>query len=118
MESTTRGFTILETVIASAILVAAATAIATLFFDGVRVNNGNRERTGATLVLAAKLEELTNFPPSVGVYAESVILPDRSALLLEWQVQDTNPRLLTITVYDATHRRALVHNTTSLARRW
>src|SRR5213082_3466033 len=64
LKNSSAGFTLIETVIATAILVAASVTVASLFVSSIRTNLDNRNRTIADLLLSDKIEELSVTPPS------------------------------------------------------
>jgi len=73
-----RGFTLIETLITTLVLVTGLAAIAGLFSYGAQTNSQNRQRTAATTILYSKIEEVRNARAlTVGQYAEYLsIQPD------------------------------------------
>jgi len=66
-----RGFTLIETLITTLVLVTGLAAVAGLFSYGAQANSQNRQRTAATALLQSKMEELRNArAPTQGQYAE------------------------------------------------
>ncbi len=55
-----RGFTLIETLITSLVLVTGLAAVAGLFSYGAQANSQNRQRTAATTLLYSKMEALRN----------------------------------------------------------
>jgi prepilin-type N-terminal cleavage/methylation domain-containing protein len=115
MKSLSRGFTLIETVIATAILAVASFAIASLFTSSLRTNVHNRDRTGAGLILSDKVEELNVIRlsnshwlagdymdyVSVGADGSLITSPTDSTLkfLRTWRISTTQPQTLTVIVY-------------------
>lgn len=66
-----RGFTLIETLITTLVLVTGLAAVAGLFSYGAQANSQNRQRTAAATLLYSKMEELRNARVLVqGQYAE------------------------------------------------
>ena len=139
MKSLSRGFTLVETVIATAILAVASFAIASLFTLSLCTNLNNRDRTGAGLILSDKVEELSVLRLSNthwlgGDYLDYVsVAPDGSFItsptdstlkfLRTWQISTTQPQTLTVIVYSnhsaMTGRPTeLIRTTVASAPRW
>ena len=119
------GFTLIETLIATALLVTASLSIATLFAYSVRTNILNQQRTTATLLATSKMEELRATPAIMDLsisgggldgadpatdYWEYVSVSTGGALTVDrttatapylrlWQIDGTNPRLVTVAVF-------------------
>lgn len=72
------GFTLIETLITTLVLVTGLAAIAGLFSYGAQANSQNRQRTAATTLLYSKMEEMRNARAlTAGQYAEYLsIQPD------------------------------------------
>ncbi len=117
VKSRRQGFTLIETAIATGILVIAAAAIATLFVNSLRLGIENREKTNANAVLVNKLEELRMAPPPSGDYSDVVVLPDGTSLLREWRVTGTAQRDITIIVYSGRHVE-LIRTATTRSMSW
>ena len=115
MKNRSDGFTLLETIMATGILVVASTTIAALFLSSIKTNLNNQDRTVASLLLSDKLEQFSVLPPAdpgwaSGTYSENVFVgrdgaistspagPTRS-YLRSWQVSTTQPRTVTVVVY-------------------
>jgi prepilin-type N-terminal cleavage/methylation domain-containing protein len=139
MKTLSSGFTLVETVIATAILVVASTAVASLFTTSLRINLNNREHTAAELILSDKVEQLSVLPLSnsqwaAGSYTDYVSISDDGSLITSssdvalkfcrtWQISATQPKTLTIIVYSnhsaVTGRQAeMIRSTVALARHW
>ena len=138
-----RGFTLIETLIATAILVSGLVAVAYLFTYSVRTNITNDQLTSATLLLYNKMEELeavslanltvgggldgasptANFFDYVTVGATGALTvntTDTNAPYLRvWQVTGANPKSITVAVHAqragfSGDRREMVRATTSV----
>ena len=139
MKTTSSSFTLIETVIATAILVAASAVVASLFVSSIRTSLDNQERTVADLLLSDKLEKLTVTAPTsatwlAGDYLEYVsidadglpiVSPTDSSLkyLRTWQVSAAQPKTVTVVVYSTrsaiTGRQTeLIRATAAVAARW
>ena len=118
----TVGFTLIETLVATALLVTASLSIATLFAYSVRTNILNQQRTTATLLAASKMEELrativdlsisgggldgsdpaTDFWEYISISTDGTLRVDTTTTapyLRLWQIDGTNPRLVTVAVF-------------------
>ncbi len=132
------GFTLLETVIAIAILVVASTAVASLFVSSLETSLNNQDRTTAGLLLSDKLEQFAVLPFTdirwtSGDYSEYVsIAADGSAVistnpsvkfLRAWHISGTSTRMLTVIVYTnrspvSGRQTELIRATLTAAGRW
>ena len=138
------GFTLIETLIATAILVTALLSVAALFSYSIRTNMLSQQRTTATLLATSKIEDLrstssindftngggldgSNPTPSyweyVSISTMGLFTIDTSTntapYLRLWQIDGTNPRLITVAVFAQRsgitgERTELVRSTTSL----
>jgi prepilin-type N-terminal cleavage/methylation domain-containing protein len=119
----TRGFTLLETLIATLVMATGLLAAGHIFWFTVRTNVTNRQRSTATLLLSEKLERLRGASirhqiwepggslnpdaPAAGYfdYASSPAAPGgtgpsfREAYLRLWDISGTDPRSVTVVVY-------------------
>jgi Tfp pilus assembly protein PilV len=108
----TRGFTLLETLITTAVLVFGLSALALMFTYTARVNMETRQRTTAAFLLNDKLEEF-KFAPLTdeiwrpGSYVDYPIVADTS-YVREWEITDTIPRNVTLSVLRPKTRTELV----------
>ncbi len=99
----TRGFTILETLITTAILVFGLSALALMFSYTARVNINTQQRTTATFLLYEKLEEI-RFTPltddiwTPGSYVDYATIAD-IPYMRQWQITNTTPRNITMVVF-------------------
>jgi len=139
MNKDASGFTLLETVIASGILVTAAVAIATMFVSSIRTNINNQDRTGAGLLLSDKVEQFSVMPLSdarwsAGAYSEFAEIAANGTTLISttdstlkylrsWQISGTSPNTVTVVIYSnrstMTGRQAeLIRSTIIAAPRW
>ncbi len=94
MQNRFRGFTLIETVIASGILVFAAAAIASLFVASLKTHLVNRDRSTAAILLSDKLEQL-----------KAISLPtdgsdDAGDFKRTWHIEGVQSKTLTVVVYD------------------
>jgi prepilin-type N-terminal cleavage/methylation domain-containing protein len=134
------GFTLIETVIATAILVTASVAIASLFAFSARSNLTNGERTVAALLVSDKLEQLKVVPLSavgwsvggglnpaspVPDFSDYVQPANESAPYLRlWQITGNRARTVTVAVFARAHGRSglapieLVRATTTVSPPW
>jgi prepilin-type N-terminal cleavage/methylation domain-containing protein len=99
MFPTRRGFSLIETLIATFILTSGLVAVAWLFVYSAKVTVTNERRTIATFILHEKLEQFKSTPLTdtrwtPGEYSES-----DGAYLTVWRVTNTHPRTLTVVVY-------------------
>jgi Tfp pilus assembly protein PilV len=97
-----RGFTLLETLITTGILVFGLSAIALMFTYTARVNIEMRQRTTAAFLLNDKLEELktaslTDEIWRPGSYVDYPSVADAS-YVREWEITDTIPKKVTLSV--------------------
>ena len=138
MKRISSGFTLIETVIATAILVVASTAVASLFVSSLETSLNNQERTTAGLLLSDKLEQFAVLPFSdirwaSGSYSEYVLIAtDGSAVLSKdpaakylraWQISGTSTRTLTVIIYTnhsavSGRQTELIRATLAAAGRW
>src|SRR5262245_16535821 len=120
-----RGFTLVETLIATTVLVFGVGVVALLIPYAIRSNISARQTTTATMVVDDKLEALRVLPlsaaalnaggsvdpasPVTGYYdyvrvdSNGVVTvqasPSPGAYLRLWQVSGTNPKTITVIVY-------------------
>ncbi len=119
-----RGFTLIETLIATGIMVPALVAVASIFAYSARTNLLTEQRTIAALLGASKIEDLRSVTPinnltvgggldaanpTAGYFEYVAITPSgtitigrtvgSSPYLRLWQVSGTDPRLITVAVY-------------------
>src|SRR5262245_12960274 len=120
-----RGFTLVETLIATAVLVTGLVAVAQLFPYSIRSNASSRQTTTATMIMDDKLEALRALPladtalnaggslnpasPATGYYDYVTVASNGTvtvsasssptAYLRLWQVSGTNPKTITVVVY-------------------
>jgi prepilin-type N-terminal cleavage/methylation domain-containing protein len=88
-----RGFTLIETLITTAVLVSGLVAVAMLFSYTARTTLNNQERTTATLLLYDKMEELKSSKITSGGS------DDIDSFRRVWQVESTYPLKVTVIVY-------------------
>jgi type II secretory pathway pseudopilin PulG len=133
-----RGFTIIETLIATAVLVPGLAAVAMLLPYMTSSISSSRQVTAATMVLTDKMEAfrrlqwtasalnpgggLNPSSPVTGYYDYVTVAADGTvtnvnsprAFLRLWQIAGTNPKTITIIVYAV--RSPLSNRTVELAR--
>ena len=130
MKRLSQGFTLIETAIATGILVTASVAIASLFVSSVRTNLNNLDRSAADLLLSDKIEQLSTTSLSdpqwtAGNYMEYVSIASDGAPTISatdatlkyqraWQISAGKPRTLTVIVY--TNHSAVTGRQTELIR--
>ena len=108
----TRGFTLLETLIPTAVLVFSLSALALMFTYTARVNMETRQRTTAAFLLNDKLEEF-RFAPLTdqiwrpGSYVDYPIVANTS-YVREWVISNTTPRSVTLSVLRLNTKTELV----------
>jgi prepilin-type N-terminal cleavage/methylation domain-containing protein len=88
-----RGFTLIETLITTAILVSGLVAVALLFSYTARTTLNNEKRTTATFLLYDKMEELKSSKITRGGF------DDIDSFRRVWQIESTYPRKVTVLVY-------------------
>jgi prepilin-type N-terminal cleavage/methylation domain-containing protein len=110
-----RGFTLIETLITTFVLVTGLAAVAGLFSYGLRTGLENRQRTAATALLSSKIEELrhtgqtgTMHALASGRYSEYLSIESDGRILTSgtqpaqylrmWEIDPGTPQRLTITV--------------------
>jgi prepilin-type N-terminal cleavage/methylation domain-containing protein len=116
METSSRGFTLIETLIAVAILMTGAAAIASLFISSIRVNVDNRDRLNATLLASEKMEELRQ-TASAENGAELVLIPGTSLMYKrEWHIEGAVTRTVIVAV--TVHEKELARISTTVSPKW
>jgi Tfp pilus assembly protein PilV len=115
-----RGFTLLETLITTFVLVFGLSAIVLMFTYTARVNIETRQRTTAAFLLSDKLEEfrfasLTDDIWRPGRYVDYPVVADTS-YVREWEITDTIPRNVTLTVLRLQTRKELVRGGITASR--
>ena len=108
--SNRRGFTLIETLITTLVLVTGLAAIAGLFSYGAETATTNRQRTAATALLYSKAEELRNARDlSPGQFAEYLTLQADGSVtagnrghapyMRTWKIESGMPQRVTVIVY-------------------
>lgn len=125
---TRRGFTLIETLITTFVLVTGLAAVAGLFSYGARTGLENRQRTAATVLLSSKMEELrrTAHTLAPGQYSEYLAIESDGRTITTatatapyrrtWKIDSGTPpslKRLTITVFG---RRPNRHSYQELVR--
>jgi prepilin-type N-terminal cleavage/methylation domain-containing protein len=120
-----KGFTLIETLITTLVLVTGLAAIAGLFSYGAQTTQRNRQRTAASALLSSKMEELrTTRDLHPGQTAEYLVpQPDGGFIptnnhaapyLRTWSIEIGTPQRITVIVY--AHNRELARATTLVGR--
>jgi prepilin-type N-terminal cleavage/methylation domain-containing protein len=110
-----RGFTLIETLIATLILVTGLVAVAGVFFYGARTSARLRRQTAATALLYTKMEELKEARDlSPGKYGEVLTIAPEGSYMRSWEVTEEMPRRITVIVYGKAGTRGSPY--TELAR--
>ena len=105
-----RGFTLVETLITTFVLVTGLAAVAGLFAYGAHTSLENRQRTAATILLSGKIEELRRSAElAPGEYSEYVSIgPDGGVVVSAngpspyrriWKVESGSPQRVTIVIH-------------------
>jgi prepilin-type N-terminal cleavage/methylation domain-containing protein len=138
MKRLSSGFTLIETLIATAILVVASTAVASLFVSSLQTNLNNQDRTIAGLLLSDKLEQFSVLPFTdtswaAGHYSEYVSIAADGSVIIStnptakyvrtWQISATTVRSLTVIIYTnhspvSGRQTELIRATLTEAARW
>jgi prepilin-type N-terminal cleavage/methylation domain-containing protein len=138
MKRLSSGFTLIETMIATAILVVASTAVASLFVSSLQTSLNNEDRTTAGLLLSDKLEQFAVIPftdarwvagsyseyVSIGADGRAAISADPTVKYLRaWTISGTSTRSLTVIIYTnhspiSGRRTELIRATMAAAARW
>jgi type II secretory pathway pseudopilin PulG len=111
------GFTLIETLIATAVLVCGLVAVASVFSFAVRTNISNRQMAIATALLYDKIEEFRSAQladPLWNVNDGSDQFTQDGKYTREWHVRQVMPRSVTVIVY--VHSNPLTHRQTELIR--
>ena len=97
----TRGFTLLETMITTGILVFGLSALALMFTYTARVNIETRQRTTAAFLLNDKIEEIKSAPLTSdiwrpGSYVDYPVAD--TSYVRAWDISNTIPRNVTLSI--------------------
>ena len=104
------GFTLIETLITTLILVTGLTAVAALFAYASQSSGLIRQQTAALALLAGKMEELKALDaPTPGRYAEYLAVGSdgvaaprdarQATYLRTWEITSVMPRRITVIIY-------------------
>jgi len=111
LQRNARGFTLIETIVATGILAVAAVAIASLFVSSLRTFVSNRERSTAAILLSDKIEQLkVSATPGEGS-------DNASGFKRSWRVDAGQSKTITVIVYDSTNRE-LIRSSTTVSAAW
>ena len=104
-----RGFTLIETLITTLVLVTGLVGVAAMFSFATRTNLQNEQRTGATSLLSDKMEQFKATSITDSLWAPGGSLDPGSPMagyfdsvppyLCLWQITGGVPRTTTIVVY-------------------
>jgi Tfp pilus assembly protein PilV len=96
-----KGFTLIETLITTLVLVTGLAAVAGLFSYAAQTNAQNRQRTAATALLNSKMEEIRSERAlTTGQFTEHVsIEPDGSVYRRISIVEPGTPQRVTVILY-------------------
>src|SRR5436190_24093172 len=116
MKPLSRGFTLIETLIAAGILATGSVAIVSLFVGSIRISVANRERANASVLVADKMEQLRQIPSSSDGF-DDVSMPGSSFVYRRaWQITGTDSRVIVVTV--STHNKELARAVTVVNPSW
>ncbi|HYR82798.1 MAG TPA: prepilin-type N-terminal cleavage/methylation domain-containing protein [Terriglobia bacterium] len=93
-----RGFTLLETLMTTAILAVGLVGVAALFSYSARANLNTRQRTTATILLYDKMEQFKSTPLDDSLWAGAGGSDEVPPYVRLWQITGTNPRRVTVIV--------------------
>ena len=97
------GFTLIETLFTTLIMLIGLTSLAVIFFYSTRMRDRVRQQTLAIPLVYSKMEELRATPELIlpGRYSQE--LPVQSAsgnpYLTTWEISDEMPRRITVTIW-------------------
>jgi prepilin-type N-terminal cleavage/methylation domain-containing protein len=112
-----RGFTLIETLMAAAILACGLVAVASIFSFAIRANMNNKQMSVATALLYDKMEEFKSASFSDPIWASAGsddITQGGSRYIRVWQIGAGVPRSVTVIVYAQSN--PLMHRQTELIR--
>jgi prepilin-type N-terminal cleavage/methylation domain-containing protein len=114
MNRTTRGFSLIEVMMASGILLCGLVAVASTFSFAIRTNLANRKMAVATSLLYDKMEEFRSAPFADAIWGtpsgtETVVVGGQP-YIRSWQITTEVP--CTVTVIVATGAKELIRATT------
>ena len=94
-----RGFTLIETLITTLVLVTGLAAIAGLFSYGAKAGNENRDRIAATALIQNKMEELRHSHSLEPGQHTEYISTGPTSYMTTWKVENETPQRITVVVY-------------------
>jgi prepilin-type N-terminal cleavage/methylation domain-containing protein len=102
MNRTTRGFTLIEVMMAAVILLCGLVAVASTFSFAIQTNVANRKMAVATSLLYDKMEEFRS-APFAGALWESpsgadTVIAGGQPYIRSWQITAATPRTVTVIV--------------------
>jgi prepilin-type N-terminal cleavage/methylation domain-containing protein len=96
------GFTLIEVLIAAAILLSGLVAVASVFSFVIRANSGNRQTAVATTLLYKKMEEFRAMQFTddtwLNVSASETVVIGNERYIRSWKIIDGVPRKVTVVV--------------------
>jgi prepilin-type N-terminal cleavage/methylation domain-containing protein len=111
------GFTLIEVLIAAAILLSGLVAVTSVFSFAIRTNGGNRQTAVATTLLYKKMEEFRarQFTDDIwlNVSGSETVVIGNERYFRSWTIIDEVPRKVTVVVFT---KSALTDRTTELIR--
>jgi prepilin-type N-terminal cleavage/methylation domain-containing protein len=113
-----RGFTLIEILIAAAILACSLVAAAAVFSFAIRTNGMNRQMALATVLLCEKMEDFRAAPFSDPMWTHGngseTLVRARDQFTRSWNIEGNAPRRVTVVVYAESN--ALTRRRTELIR--
>jgi prepilin-type N-terminal cleavage/methylation domain-containing protein len=98
-----RGFTLIETMITTIVLVVGLVGVASIFSYSAGTNVITRQRTAATTLLYDKMEEFKSAPLNDSRWTVdggfTSVRMGSEQYMLSWQIMGTMPRIVTVIVY-------------------
>ena len=107
-----QGFTLVEVLIASVVVVCGLVAVASMFSVAIRANVSNRQMAVATALLYDKMEQFKSTPLDNPLWKNPDgfdYITQETTYVRVWQVSSVIPKSVTVIVYAEnamTHRRA------------
>jgi Tfp pilus assembly protein PilV len=111
-----QGFTLVEVLIASVVVVCGLVAVASMFSVAIRANVSNRQMAVATALLYDKMEQFKSTPLDNPLWKNPDgfdYVTQETTYVRVWQVSSLMPKSVTIIVYA---ENALTHRHTELIR--
>jgi Tfp pilus assembly protein PilV len=96
------GFTLIETLFATLIVLVGLTSLAMVFFYSAHMRDRLRQRTLAVPLIYTKMEELSsNWELLPGTYSQELApeSPDGKPYLATWTISEETPQRITVTLW-------------------